>query len=97
EGESRPVRGGRLGAERALTCVAEILARHGFEPDREGPTELRLRNCPFHPMAEDDPALVCGVNHAFLSGMVDGLGASSVEATLAPRPGYCCVEFGPRA
>ncbi|WP_433467138.1 helix-turn-helix transcriptional regulator [Spirillospora sp. CA-128828] len=96
EAESRPVRGGRLGAERALTCAAEILERHGFEPDREGPTRLRLRNCPFHPMAEDDPDLVCGVNHAFLSGMVDGLGASSVEAALAPHTGYCCVEFGLR-
>ncbi|MFA1541132.1 helix-turn-helix transcriptional regulator [Actinomadura monticuli] len=94
--ESRPVRGGRLGIERALTCAAEILERHGFEPERETPTRLRLRNCPFHPMAGDDPGLVCGVNHAFLSGMVDGLGASSVQAALAPRSGYCCVEFGPR-
>ncbi|MEU8797388.1 helix-turn-helix domain-containing protein [Spirillospora sp. NPDC048819] len=95
--ESRPVRGGRLGTERALTCAAEILERHGFEPDRETPTRLRLRNCPFHPMAENDPDLVCGVNHAFLSGMVDGLGASSIKAMLAPHSGYCCVEFGPRA
>jgi hypothetical protein len=47
-------------------------------------------------MAQDDPGLVCGVNHAFLSGMVDGLGASNVQATLAPHSGYCCVEFGPR-
>ncbi|WP_396449731.1 helix-turn-helix transcriptional regulator [Actinomadura sp.] len=92
----RPARGGRLGTERALTCAAEVLERHGFEPDREGPTRLRLRNCPFHPLAEDDPGLVCGVNHAFLAGMVDGLGASSVRAELAPHSGYCCVEFGPR-
>ncbi|MEV3926640.1 hypothetical protein [Actinomadura coerulea] len=27
---------------------------------------------------------------------MDGLGASSIEATLAPRSGHCCVEFGPR-
>lgn len=47
-------------------------------------------------MAQDDPDLVCGVNHAFLSGVVDGLGASSIEARLAPHSGYCCVEFGPR-
>ncbi|HEU5025373.1 MAG TPA: helix-turn-helix domain-containing protein [Spirillospora sp.] len=96
ETESRPVRGGRLGAERALTRAADVLARHGFEPERESPARLRLRNCPFHPLAADDPDLVCGVNHAFLSGMVDGLGASSVQATLAPHDGYCCVEFGPR-
>ncbi|MEU5994495.1 helix-turn-helix domain-containing protein [Spirillospora sp. NPDC047418] len=94
--ESRPVRGGRLGAERALTCAAELLERYGFEPERDGPKRLRLRNCPFHPMAGNDPGLVCGVNHAFLSGVVDGLGASSVRADLAPHSGYCCVEFGPR-
>ncbi|MEU8345440.1 Predicted transcriptional regulator, ArsR family [Actinomadura meyerae] len=96
EAERRPVRGGRLGAERALTRAAEVLEGHGFEPEREGPERLRLRNCPFHPMAADDPDLVCGVNHAFLSGVVDGLGASGVEARLAPEEGYCCVEFGPR-
>jgi len=56
----------------------------------------RLRNCPFHPMAEDDPDLVCGVNHASRPGILDGLGASSIEATLAPHSGHCCVEFGPR-
>ncbi|MEO3822356.1 hypothetical protein [Actinomadura sp. B10D3] len=95
EAESRPVRGGRLGVERALTCAAEVLERHGFEPEREGPARLWLRNCPFHPLAGDDPDLVCGVNHAFLAGMVDGLGASAIEAVLAPGPGRCCVEFGP--
>ncbi|URM95895.1 transcriptional regulator [Actinomadura madurae] len=93
EAESRPVRGGRLGAERALTCAVEVLERHGFEPEREGPTRLRLRNCPFHPLAGNDPDLVCGVNHAFLAGMVDGLGASAIEAVLAPHSGRCCVEF----
>ncbi|TYB46972.1 helix-turn-helix domain-containing protein [Actinomadura chibensis] len=93
--EGRPVRGGRLGAERALTRAAEILARHGFEPDRVEAARLRLRNCPFHPLAQDDPDLVCAVNHAFLSGVVDGLGADSIEAALAPHTGHCCVEFGP--
>ncbi|GLX08712.1 ArsR family transcriptional regulator [Microbispora sp. NBRC 16548] len=84
---------GRLGAERALTLLESLLARHGFEPGRESPTCVRLRNCPFHPLAARAPELVCGVNHAFLDGMLTGLEASRVRAVLVPRPGECCVEL----
>ncbi|GAA4567657.1 helix-turn-helix transcriptional regulator [Planotetraspora kaengkrachanensis] len=94
DAERKRMRPGRLGAERALTCVGEILERHGFEPARATPTLVRLRNCPFHPLAAKDPDLVCGINHAFLAGFLGGLGATTLNATLAPRPGACCVEFG---
>jgi predicted ArsR family transcriptional regulator len=94
EREQGPVRG-RLGAERALTVTQTLLARHGFEPARETPTCVRLRNCPFHPMAARAPELVCGVNQRFVSGVLTGLRASTIEATLAPRPGECCVELNP--
>jgi predicted ArsR family transcriptional regulator len=89
--QTRP---GRLGAERALTLVSETLERHGFEPARDTPTLLRLRNCPFHPFAAKAPDLVCAINHAFLSGLLTGLNARTVHAALAPRPGACCVELG---
>lgn len=88
--QARP---GRLGAERALTLASSMLAEHGFEPEREGPRCVRLRNCPFHPMAAKAPELVCGVNHAFLAGVIAGLRASSVETVLEPRTGECCVEL----
>ncbi len=84
---------GRLGAERALTLLENLLAGHGFEPSRESPTRVRLRNCPFHPLAARAPELVCGINHAFLSGMLTGLEAGRVRAVLEPRPGECCVEL----
>lgn len=87
---SRP---GRLGTERALTHAAEVLSRHGFEPTRESPTCLRLRNCPFHPLAARATELVCGMNHAFLTGLLTGLHATKVQAILAPRAGECCVEL----
>ena len=90
------VRPGRLGPERALTLAGQILEGCGFEPAREGPALLRLRNCPFHPLAAKAPDLVCGINHAYLTGLVDGLGADSVEAVLAPSPGACCVELRAR-
>lgn len=91
--ESERARPGRLGAERALTLATAALRRHGFEPERTTPTRLRLRNCPFHPLAGKAPQLVCGINHAFLTGFLDALGASTVTAALASRVGECCVEL----
>ncbi|WP_033388779.1 helix-turn-helix transcriptional regulator [Kibdelosporangium aridum] len=84
---------GRLGAERALTVAEGVLTRYGFEPAREGPTCLRLRNCPFHPLAAKAPDLVCAINQAFLNGLLDGLEAPSVRAVLEPAPGECCVRL----
>jgi predicted ArsR family transcriptional regulator len=91
--ERQRVRPGRLGAERALTLTSRLLAERGFEPARESPACLRLRNCPFHPLTATAPDLVCSLNMAFLAGMVDGLQASTVEAVLDPRAGECCVEL----
>lgn len=93
EGE-RP---GRLGTERALTMTCRLLSRHGFEPLRDTSTTVRLRDCPFHPLAAKARDLVCGINRAFLEGMIDGLEARTVEAVLAPGgAGPCCVELRPR-
>jgi predicted ArsR family transcriptional regulator len=64
-----------------------------YEPDR-AQESIQLRNCPFHPHADTERNLVCGLNHALLSGVVDGLHADhAVTAALVPRPGKCCVEL----
>lgn len=90
---SRP---GRLGAERALGLAEDVLDRHGFEPARE-PDCVRLRNCPFHPLAARAPELVCGLNREFVAGILDGLHAGAVvDAVLAPHAGACCVEVRSR-
>ncbi|RKT88629.1 Predicted transcriptional regulator, ArsR family [Saccharopolyspora antimicrobica] len=94
--ERERTRPGRLGAERALTRAAEVLAGYGFEPDREAPGCVRLRNCPFHPLTARSPELVCGLNHAFLQGFLAGLQARSAEAVLEPHPGECCVALRSR-
>jgi predicted ArsR family transcriptional regulator len=91
--ERERTRPGRLGAERALTVAESLLGRYGFEPSRAAPTCVRLRNCPFHPIAGKAPELVCGINHAFLSGVLTGLQAATVQAVLAPTAGECCVEL----
>lgn len=80
------------GASGAATTVERILADLGFEPDVRGATTL-LRNCPFHQLAQREPDLVCGINQAFLQGLLDGLGDSDTRAVLAPRPPGCCVEL----
>lgn len=91
--EREQLRPGRLGAERALTLSEGLLKRHGYGPDRVSPVCVALRNCPFHPLAGQEPDLVCGLNHAFLTGFLTGLDAPKVAAVLEPRAGECCVEL----
>jgi predicted ArsR family transcriptional regulator len=83
---------GRLGPERALTVVSELLAACGYAPAR-APTQLQLvlRNCPFRQLSRRAPELVCGLNHQFLVGLLAGLRASRIQAVLQPDPTRCCV------
>ena len=78
------------GPERTLAVAEEVLAEHGFEPVRED-GEIRLRNCPFNALACHASHLVCGLNQAFITGLVRGLGNQTVDVALEPVPGQCCV------
>jgi predicted ArsR family transcriptional regulator len=71
------------------------LAALGFEPHAES-GRVVLRNCVFHALAARHPGLVCGLNQAFLAGLVHGCDRSDLEARLEPRPGACCVELAAR-
>jgi predicted ArsR family transcriptional regulator len=82
--------GGAFAADGA--DLAAALAQLGFEPEHSGRRVL-LRNCPFHALAARHTTLVCGLNQAFLTGLLDGLHADDRQAVLAPRPGHCCVEL----
>lgn len=88
-------RGHDLGVRFAAsgTGLAAALESLGFEPQAAEADRLLLRNCPFHSLAAQHTALICGLNHAFVGGLVDGMGATDVQARLAPRPGACCVEL----
>jgi predicted ArsR family transcriptional regulator len=87
-------RPGRLGTERALTLAGEALEGLGFEPERATSALLLLRNCPFHPLAAKAPDLVCGINHRFVGGYLDGLGAAdAAAAVLQPEADTCCVRL----
>lgn len=74
--------------------VAAVLAELGFEPTGDEAL-IRLRNCPFHELAAQQTALVCGLNEAFVAGLLDGLGRTDLHARLAPGPGACCVQIHP--
>jgi predicted ArsR family transcriptional regulator len=83
---------GRLGPERALTVVSELLAACGYAPARAPiQRQLLLRNCPFQQLARRAPELVCGLNQEFLAGLLAGLRSRRVEAVLQPDPARCCV------
>ena len=93
----------RLGAELGRGYRAEadsrgdvesVLARQGYEPCRDDDGIIRLRNCPFHQLAERHREVVCGMNLTLVEGLVGGLGADGWQPVLDPRPGYCCVALG---
>jgi predicted ArsR family transcriptional regulator len=71
----------------------------GYEPRQpdQGSRAVVLGNCPFHRLAQQFTALVCGVNLQLLRGIADGAGDSSYLAELDPGPGRCCVKLLPAA
>jgi predicted ArsR family transcriptional regulator len=68
--------------------VEAVLRDRGYEPFRDGET-LRLRNCPFHALATEFPALICGMNLA----LIEGLAPEEWSPALDPCPGGCCVTL----
>ncbi|MFE4631421.1 helix-turn-helix transcriptional regulator [Streptomyces mirabilis] len=80
-----------------LEQAVEMLAARGYEPHLEGvegatgaaARVVRMRNCPFHAVAERFPPLVCGMNLALLEGLLGTDGP--VRARMDARPGDCCV------
>ncbi|BAJ26823.1 MULTISPECIES: helix-turn-helix domain-containing protein [Kitasatospora] len=80
-----------------------VLRERGYAPYPDGPGDpggpggsggsggevLRLRNCPFHALADEFPALVCGMNLALL----EGLAGEGWTVAMDPGPEGCCVSF----
>lgn len=77
--------------ERVTDEACSLLEGLGFEP-ADADSEVVLRNCPFQALAQRDPQLVCGINLAFIDGMLRGLGNRAVAAELTPDEGLCCVR-----
>ncbi|HEX3258950.1 MAG TPA: helix-turn-helix domain-containing protein [Pseudonocardia sp.] len=79
-------------AEALAEAAAEVgrtanLEALGYEPhERDGVVELL--NCPFHALAQEHTALVCGMNLHLVDALLEG---SDRRAVLDPAPGRCCV------
>jgi predicted ArsR family transcriptional regulator len=71
-------------AEAGRNATLESL---GYEPhERDGVVELL--NCPFHALAQEHTALVCGMNLHLVDALLEG---TDRRAVLDPAPGRCCV------
>ncbi|NEA53049.1 helix-turn-helix domain-containing protein [Streptomyces sp. SID13666] len=82
--------GAELGSD--ADPVAALRSR-GYEPYGDGAT-VRLNNCPFHSLADEFPALVCGMNLAFIEGLLPGCaGGGDWTAAMDPPPKGCCVTL----
>jgi predicted ArsR family transcriptional regulator len=85
------------GPDGRAPALVEVLRRNGYEPEPRD-DEIALFNCPFHRLAEQHRALVCGMNLDLLTGVVEGIDATpEFKARLAPEPGYCCVRLTVRS
>ena len=84
--------GRELGQEAAARGegVTAALDACGFEP-YAAEDGIRARNCPFHELAGERPALVCGLGGALVEGVLQGLGEQGYTVGLDPLPGECCV------
>jgi len=83
----------RLGREIASRggSLEPLLRERGYEPYEDEPGVTRLRNCPFHAVAQRQPEVVCEMNLALLRGLAEGI--DGLTATLEPAPGRCCVAL----
>jgi predicted ArsR family transcriptional regulator len=78
-----------------LSAAEATLAAHGYEPTRVSADAVRLRNCPFKPLAEQATDLVCALNHRLVEGLLDGIQAEGLHAQLEPGTSACCVIVRP--
>lgn len=68
-----------------------MLSSRGYQPQTDQDGCIELHNCPFHRLVQNHQELVCGLNLHLIEGIITGTGREDAEATLAPRPGRCCV------
>jgi len=75
----------------SLDDALEVLARRGYEPFVDESGVVRMRNCPFHALSESHPTLVCAMNLALLTSLLDGVDGARVR--IDPRPTLCCTAL----
>lgn len=85
---------GRGGPQRdqaeLLVALRQAVDDYGYESRAEG-DGLTLGNCPFRALSEDYRDVICAMNFHLVSGLIEGLQATTIEAQFDPAPGRCCV------
>ncbi len=87
----------RVTDEQAVSEVARLLDEQGFAATAEG-TEIHMRRCPFHDLAETNPEIVCTVHRGLVSGALAELGSGlDVDGLdVFVRPDLCVARLGQR-
>jgi predicted ArsR family transcriptional regulator len=83
----------RTNVDEQITCAATLLERLGYQPYHDAERELRLRNCPFHRLAERHREVVCTANLHLIRGALERLRANHLAAELSQTAGRCCVHI----
>jgi len=80
-----------------LAAARKVLDDEGYETRLAGAGTgqpgLTLANCPFHALAVEHTAVVCGMNLAIMEGLVAGLPRLGLTAVLEPAEGRCCIRL----
>jgi predicted ArsR family transcriptional regulator len=87
----------RIDDETAVAEVARFLDEEGFAASPHG-TEIHMRRCPFHDLAETNPEIVCGVHRGLMAGALEELG-SDLEVDgldVFVRPDLCIARLRER-
>ncbi len=88
----------RIGNDEAVAEVTRLLDEEGFAASAQG-TDIHMRRCPFHDLAEQAPGVVCGVHRGIVSGALAELG-SGLELDgldVFVRPDLCVARLRRRA
>jgi len=83
--------GEEIGRAARPASPREALQARGYEPFNADERTIRFRNCPFHTAADAHRSLVCTLNLTLVQGLLRGLNARDVKATLEPGQAACCV------
>jgi predicted ArsR family transcriptional regulator len=86
--------GERVSPEHVARPCIGVLADLGYAPAQAG-SRIELRNCPFDGVVDVSPELVCGMNLAYLEGVLSGREDGAL-AKLEPGADRCCVVIEQR-
>jgi predicted ArsR family transcriptional regulator len=76
-----------------LEAVQHKLNQLGYEPRVQESGEWTMRNCIFAELSASHRELVCPMNAAFVTGLVDGAHVKSLRVERRTAPPGCCVRL----